>query len=248
MQMLLPEHTSRQNWDLNQIIFTPDRLQYVRRGFVDRLPLDQSLQSMWPMATLTSLTIGSRGDMFNFNMINLANIWLPWDLRTLVLRGNFNGDQILPEDYDSDDDNNQRILDYIKFPPTLVTLILEGNFDQPLRNIVFPTRLKHLHLGDCFNSSLDGANFPKGLITLIIGNQFDQALDEFIFPPRLKTLFLGIGYELENLVEINFPMTLNTLVVGNKLYRSAKTGIMIDPESGFMIDPKMETQHPYFSF
>lgn len=114
------------------------------------------------------------------------------------------------------------------FPGDLEELVLAGNFNQDVVDVVWPSGLRRLTLGGVgdytedygsddeepsFNKAIVGVRWPSVLTTLIFGDMFNQPLAGANFPDKLEEIVLGDRFN-KPIDEVKWPNGLRRLKFG----------------------------------
>jgi len=97
-------------------------------------------------------------------------------------------------------------------PRSLKTLILVGNFNQPISDLANLMNLEYLTLGSKFNHAVV---MPRSLRCVRFGDAFNHPL---LLHEGLEVLELGMNYEHE----LDIPQSLTCLRIRGKFYRGAE--------------------------
>lgn len=104
-------------------------------------------------------------------------------------------------------------IDWVSFPPSLLSLSFGQNFDQTIDSIAWPPCLQTLTFGWEFNQSVDGVQWPSGLKMLTFGQSFDQPIESVSWPLGLEDLTFG-GRFHQPIHRVAFPPGLRRLTFG----------------------------------
>lgn len=104
-------------------------------------------------------------------------------------------------------------VDWVSFPPSLLSLSFGQNFDQAIDSIAWPPCLQTLTFGWEFNQSVNGVQWPPGLRTLTFGQSFDQPIESVSWPLGLEDLTFG-GRFFQPIHRVAFPPGLRRLTFG----------------------------------
>ncbi|EGG19837.1 hypothetical protein DFA_06939 [Cavenderia fasciculata] len=104
------------------------------------------------------------------------------------------------------------------------TLILDGEFNSPLRGLLPPTLLE-LKLGGNFNQPIYEGDIPFGVETLSFDKDYNQPLSVGVLPSSLQSLVFGYDYDQPLSVGI-LPTSLQSLVFGNRYNQPLSVGVL----------------------
>lgn len=104
-------------------------------------------------------------------------------------------------------------VDWVSFPPSLLSLSFGQNFDQAIDSLAWPPCLQTLTFGWEFNQSVDGVQWPPGLKSLTFGQSFDQPIGSVSWPLGLEDLTFG-GRFHQPIHRVAFPPGLRRLTFG----------------------------------
>lgn len=104
-------------------------------------------------------------------------------------------------------------VDWVSFPPSLLSLSFGQDFDQAIDSIAWPPCLQTLTFGWEFNQPVDGVQWPPGLKALTFGQSFDQPIESGSWPLGLEDLTFG-GRFHQPIHRVAFPPGLRRLTFG----------------------------------
>ncbi|EGG19845.1 hypothetical protein DFA_06947 [Cavenderia fasciculata] len=98
------------------------------------------------------------------------------------------------------------LIDQRQILPNTTTLILDGEFNSPLRGLLPPTLLKLKLLGN-FNQPIEWNDIPNGLETLIFGPSFNSEINSL--PWSLNNLALGKSFDQPSALKFDTNTTIH---------------------------------------
>ncbi len=111
------------------------------------------------------------------------------------------------------------------FPNSLKVIKFGADFNQPIRNVIWPVGLEKLYFGVRFNQSFDGVILPESLLTLDFGDycDFSQPLDNFTFPANLLNLSIPSKFWSQDLSLIKWPAKIEEVFLSGDELKIAGT-------------------------
>lgn len=95
----------------------------------------------------------------------------------------------------------------------LECLILGGDFNDSLDEVVWPSGVKRLIFGNAFNQPVDSASFPPSLEGMGFGTSFNQSIEDVSWPKSLETIVFGQDF-VQSVGKVKWPAALRTLMIG----------------------------------
>ena len=106
-----------------------------------------------------------------------------------------------------------KIINSMKLPPKLETLIFGKDFNQCIKSFVLPNSLHTLIFGEAFNHSLSNVILPPSLKILDLGLVFKQQIDDLVLPQKLEELYFSrdLNQSIDHLL---LPQSLRKIRLG----------------------------------
>ena len=110
------------------------------------------------------------------------------------------------------------VIDYIKWPASLLQLALGPYFNFLIESVGWPVSLEVLEFGYAFNQSLVRVVWPVSLRHVIFGRNFNFPVESVVWPVSLEVLEFGDNFN-QSLVRAVWPASLQTLTFGRNFNR-----------------------------